>query len=160
MGLFLFRCRTLQMPLLNFKRFHFAHLSSQLKSFWIAASSCRVSAFTPTLNHQQTCWEFLASPFIQIMRNKLNNTGPSTDPGDTANYSPPNWLCNSTHWDPLFRLLLIYLTIHFSNAHFLSYEDVVEDSVKALAEVLVDNIHCSSFIHPASCSITEGNQIG
>ena len=34
------------------------------------------------------------------------------------------------------------------------------DSVESLAEVEVDNIHCSPLIHPASYAIVESYQIG
>jgi len=36
----------------------------------------------------------------------------------------------------------------------------VEDSVKSLAEVKVDDIHCSPFIDPAGDAIVEGYGVG
>ena len=36
----------------------------------------------------------------------------------------------------------------------------MRDSIKSLAEVKVDDTHCSPFIHPASHAIVEGYQIG
>lgn len=38
-----------------------------------------------------------------------------------------------------------------------AYKVIVEDSVKSLAKVQRDNMHCSSLIHPDSCFIVEGN---
>jgi len=40
------------------------------------------------------------------------------------------------------------------------YEDIMGDSVKSLAEVEVDNIHCSPLIYSAGHPIIEGHQIG
>lgn len=42
----------------------------------------------------------------------------------------------------------------------LVYEDIMGDSIKALLEVQVENIHCSPLIYTATCPIIEGNQVG
>lgn len=39
-------------------------------------------------------------------------------------------------------------------------KDVIEDSVKSLGEVKVDNLHCSSLINPSRHAIMDGYQIG
>jgi len=38
--------------------------------------------------------------------------------------------------------------------------DVMGGNVKSLAEVMVDNIHCSPLIYPAGQDIIEGCQVG
>ncbi|KAJ7397362.1 hypothetical protein BTVI_136460 [Pitangus sulphuratus] len=41
-----------------------------------------------------------------------------------------------------------------------SCEDIMGNSVKSLAEIQVDNIHCSPLIYPASYPTVEGNEVG
>ncbi|KAJ7400839.1 hypothetical protein BTVI_101645 [Pitangus sulphuratus] len=91
----------------------------------------------------------------------INNTGPSIKswgtPLVTGLALDPMPLI-STLWnlltDPPHCPLIQSILTEFT------YEDVVRDSVKSLAEVKVDSIHCSPLIHPSSFFIIEGNQVG
>ncbi|XP_048785819.1 uncharacterized protein LOC125686147 isoform X4 [Lagopus muta] len=83
---------------------------------------------------------------------------------NTAGYRPPTGLC-ITNNDPLCSASqpvlnpphcpLIYPTLPQ-----LCYKDVMGDSIKCLAEIKVDYIHCSPPIHPARDNIIEGYQVG
>ncbi|XP_048818304.1 protein shisa-9 isoform X3 [Lagopus muta] len=83
---------------------------------------------------------------------------------NTAAYRPPTGLCTTTN-DPLCSASqpvlnpphcpLIYPTLPQ-----LCYKDVMGDSIKCLAEIKVDYIHCSPPIHPARDNIIEGYQVG
>ncbi|XP_048785820.1 uncharacterized protein LOC125686147 isoform X5 [Lagopus muta] len=82
---------------------------------------------------------------------------------NTAGYRPPTGLC-ITNNDPLCSASqpvlnpphcpLIYPTLPQ-----LCYKDVMGDSIKCLAEIKVDYIHCSPPIHPARDNIIEGYQL-
>ncbi|XP_048788485.1 uncharacterized protein LOC125687398 [Lagopus muta] len=83
---------------------------------------------------------------------------------NTASYRPPTGLC-TTNNDPLCSASqpvlnpphcpLIYPTLPQ-----LCYKDVMGNSIKCLAEIKVDYIHCSPPIHPARDNIIEGYQVG
>ena len=68
----------------------------------------------------------------------------------------------TTLWVLPFSQFSVHLTDHSSSPHFLSFPRRIlwGDRVESLAEVKVDNIHCSSFIYPASHAIVESYQIG
>ena len=75
--LFLPRCRTPLLPLLNLIRFPFTQLSSLSRSCWMAAQ--------PSGHSSQICIisklaEGTFYPFIKVIVDILNKIGPSTDP--------------------------------------------------------------------------------
>ncbi|XP_048790623.1 uncharacterized protein LOC125688470 [Lagopus muta] len=83
---------------------------------------------------------------------------------NTASYRPPTGLCTTNNdllcsaSQPVLNpphCPLIYPTLPQ-----LCYKDVMGDSIKCLAEIKVDYIHCSPHIHPARDNIIEGYQVG
>ncbi|XP_052520447.1 uncharacterized protein LOC128071593 [Tympanuchus pallidicinctus] len=82
---------------------------------------------------------------------------------NTTGYRPPTRLC-TTNSDPLCSASQPVLNpphcplIHPTLPQ-LCYKDVVGDSIKSLAEIKVDYIHCSPPIHPARDNIIEGYQL-
>ncbi|XP_071671297.1 uncharacterized protein [Patagioenas fasciata] len=81
---------------------------------------------------------------------ELNKTGSGTDP-----WRAPH--TTSLQPDSAPSQFSAHALIQ-SNRPELAYEEVVRDGVKSLAEVKVDNIHCSPLIYPAGHTITEGYQ--
>ena len=75
LGLFLPRCRTLHLPLLNCMTFQWAHFSSLSGSLWMAAQPSVISAIPPS---------FVSSaPSCSTLMKTWNRTWPSTDPWGT-----------------------------------------------------------------------------
>ena len=84
MGLFLPRCRTLYLPLLNFIRFLCAQLSSLSRSRWMAAQPSGVSTTPPSFVSSANLLRVHSNSASKSLMKKLNKTGPSTDPWWTA----------------------------------------------------------------------------
>ena len=61
MRLFLPRCRTLHLPLLDFIRFLTAHLFSPSRSCWMAARPSSVSVTPPSFVSSANCWRYTLS---------------------------------------------------------------------------------------------------
>ena len=79
-GLFLPKFRTLHLPLLNLMRFFSAQLSSVCRSHWMAAQPSGVPAPPPSFVSLANLLRVHSVPSSRSVMNKLNNTGPSTDP--------------------------------------------------------------------------------
>ncbi|XP_068788224.1 uncharacterized protein [Struthio camelus] len=83
MGLFLPRCRTLHLPLLNFRRVLSAQLSSLSRSLGMAAQSSGVSAPPPSSVSAANLLRVHSVPSSRSLMNTLNKSGPRTDPWGT-----------------------------------------------------------------------------
>ena len=103
-------------------------------------------------------------PFIQVIDEDVEQ--------DQTQYQS---LGNTNRFRPLTRLTIDHNPMSFTSQPVLSspqcphiypalsmlhYKYVVGDSVKCLAEVKIQNIHCSSLIYPASDGVIEGYQTG
>lgn len=76
LGLYLPRCRNLQISLLFFMSYQSTHFCSLSRSLWMGALASSISA-TPSLVSSQTCWGCIST---RLSRALMNRTGPSTDP--------------------------------------------------------------------------------
>jgi len=124
-----------------------------------------VSATPPGLVTSANLLGVLSAPSSTSLMKKLNRTGPNIDPwGSTTSYRPPTRLCPADHYPLGLAILPLFkpphcLLIQPVHQQFL-YEDVMEDSVKGLTEVQVDNMQCSPLIYQASHYIIEFYQVG
>ena len=80
MGLFLPRCRTVHLPLLNLIRFLSAQLSSLSRSRWLAAQPASVSTTPPSFVSSANLLRVHSNSSSRSLMKKLNKTGPITDP--------------------------------------------------------------------------------
>lgn len=80
MGLFLPRCRTLRLPLLNFIRLLSTQLSSLSRSRWMAAQPPGVPAIPPSFVPSASLWRLRFVPSSRTLMNKSNKTGSSIGP--------------------------------------------------------------------------------
>ena len=83
MGLFLPRCRTLHLPLLNFIRFLCAQLSSLYRSHWMPAQPSGVPATLPSFMSPANLLRLHSVPSSRSWMKKMNKNGWTTDPQGT-----------------------------------------------------------------------------
>ena len=84
--------------------------------------------------------------------------------GNTASHRTPTRHCTTNH-HPLSSATQPVLSpphhpLIYHTPSQLCYQDVMENSIKSLAEVKVGNIHCSPPVYPAGDATSEGYQVG
>jgi len=104
-------------------------------------------------------------PLIKVIDEDIGQARAQHRPlGNTASHRSPNGLCMAHHHPLSSASQPVHNSLHrpliYPALYWLRYQDVTGDSIKSLAEVKVDNIHCSPPIFPASDTITEGCEVG
>ena len=126
----------------------------------MAALLSGVSAASPSFVSSAQWLRLHSSPSSRSLMKMLNWTGPST----VTSYSPPAWLCATDHQPLGLAVQLVFNALHCLIIQLilqqLVYEDVMQDSVKGLTDVRVDNIHCSCLVYQASHLTAEVYQAG
>ena len=93
--LFLYRCRTLHFPLLNFMRFPSVHLSSLSRFLRMAAWPSGISGTPHSFVSSADLLKVHSVPSSRSSMKMLNGTGPSINPwGNTTSDWCPAGLCS------------------------------------------------------------------
>ena len=124
MGLFLPRCRTLHLPLLNLIRFLSAQLSSLSRCHWMAAQPAWCIYHSSQFCVISKLGEVHSNSSSRSLMNKLNKTGPSTDPWGTplvTSLQLDSVPLMTTLWVLPFSQFSIHCTDHSSSPQFLSF---------------------------------------
>ncbi|XP_048785824.1 uncharacterized protein LOC125686152 isoform X3 [Lagopus muta] len=159
MELFLPRCKTLHLLLLNLIPF-FVPSSQPVQVLLNGSTAFSQSSQLRIIGKLAEGGHY---PLIKVIDEDVEQDRTQHRPlRNTAGYRPPTGFC-TTNNDPLCSASqpvlnpphcpLIYPTLPQ-----LCYKDVVGDSIKCLAEIKVDYIHCSAPIHPARDNIIEAYQ--
>lgn len=147
LGLFLHRCRTLNFPFLNSMKFLSAHLSSLLKTFWMAAE---FSSISDTPHKFVSSMDLLGytAPSSRSLMKKLNRTGCSIEPSLHCYLMASNQTLYHLSLGLNIHPVSIQLIVCSSKPilYHLCLWGSSADSVKSLTGVQGDNLYHSSLI--------------